>query len=301
VEGGGGDVLLLLGLDAGEAEVELGEAGLVAGRVGAGELGVHQVDGPRPRARGQVQADQLLAGVAVARVLLERPAVEGGRLVDVAEMGLVEHAELDQRRRHRGPVVAAQVLDAPAQQRRQLRVRAQLLVELAQVLVGPQVLGLGLQRADQGVRRLGLVLDAVVPQLVRLKRQLADLRRVADARRVEHQQRRERAPVLGLAQAPARAQERVVAARLLAIAAQLRRLARGRGRERAGEVLERGGVWGRGGEVHGSGPGGRERTPYHGARTVGRAEFAARRSGFVGTIGDGARVVLAPGPGASGL
>jgi hypothetical protein len=123
----------------------------------------------------EVQADELLAGVAVGGALLEGLAVEGGGLVDVAELRLVEEAELDQRGGHGGAVVAAQVLDAPAQQGGELGVGAELLVELAQEVEGADVLGLGLQRADQSVGRLGRVLDAVVPQLVGLEGQLADL------------------------------------------------------------------------------------------------------------------------------
>jgi hypothetical protein len=145
-------------------------------RVEARELGVHQVGGLAPRAGAEVEADELLAGVAVGRGLLERLAKQRGGLVDVAELRLVEQAELDQRRRHGAAVVAAQVLDAPAQQGGELGVRAELLVELAQEVEGAGVLGLGLQRADQRVGGLSAVLHAVVPQLVGLKGQLADLR-----------------------------------------------------------------------------------------------------------------------------
>ena len=95
VEGGAGDVVELLGLDAGEAEVELGEAGLVAGGVGARELGVHQVDRGEPRAGGHVQADERLAGVAVGGGELEGLAVERAGLGDVEDLGLVELAEAE--------------------------------------------------------------------------------------------------------------------------------------------------------------------------------------------------------------
>ena len=282
MHGGGGDVLQLLRLDASEAQVQLGEAGLVAGGVGTRELGADHLHRPGPRTGGEVQADQLLGGVAVAGALLERLAVEDGRLVDVVELILVQLAELDQRGRHGATVVPAQVLDAPAQQRRQLGVRAEALVQLAQVLVGPHVLRLGLQGAHEGVGGLGPVLDAVVPQLISLERQLADLGRVADRRGVQHQQAGERGPVLGLAQAATRAQESVVAARRLAVCAELHRLSDGRRRQRAGQVFQRGGVRGRSGEVHEfSSPEGRERTSYHAVRSAGKGTVRGGGDGYL--------------------
>ena len=250
VERGGGDALDVLGLDAGEAEVELGEADLVLLRVEARELGVHQVGGLPPGAGAEVEADELFAGVAVGGALLEGLAKQGGGLVDVAELRLVEEAELDQGGGHGVAVVAAQVLDAPAQQGGELGVGAELLIELAQEVEGADVLGLGLQRADQSVGRLAAILHAVVPQLVGLEGQLADLGGVLDRGGVQHQEGGERRPIFGFAQGPARAQEGVVAARRLAIRGELLRLAAGRRRQRSGQVFQRGCVRSRGGDVH---------------------------------------------------
>jgi hypothetical protein len=214
---------------------------LVARRVEAGELGVHQVAGARPRAGVEVEADQGLAGVAVAGVAGEGALVEEDRLADRHEALLEELGEGGEGGRHGAGIAALEVVDPQAHQDGALARPVELGVEDLELGDRALVVRLGLEEAGERVRGGGAILDSIKEELGGLAAQLGDLGALVDAGGVEDEQGGEAAPIFSLAQAAAERDEVSVADRAAAEGAELFGLARGLGRQGARQVEERGG------------------------------------------------------------
>jgi len=220
---GAGDVAQLFGLDLREPAVQLGDARDVFVGVSPRELRVHHRGSAGERPGREVQVREALARRQEGRVEGQRSLVVADRFADREELLLELIGELEVQLG--GLAVVPGGRQPEAQQGDQLLAGAETFVELAQSIVGPRVVGLEHHGARERVGGGRTIADALEPQLVGLDTQLGRLApRVAvrlHVRRVDDQQRGERAPVLRVPKLPTELDERLVVAGLAAIGDEL--------------------------------------------------------------------------------